>query len=328
MQRRTALIGLAGIAAGATTTTTTWAQGLVWPGATVRIVVPYGAGGGTTDPLARVFAEELGKELGTSFIVENKPGANGNIGAVLVKRAPADGSVFLFTGTGTLATNMALYKDPGFDTLKDFDPVVLVGNVPNVLVVNPSLKVNSVKEFVAYAQKNPGALTYASTGNGSSMHTAGELFSQSTHVKMLHVPYNGAGPATTDLLAGTVQAMFQLVPGIVQQVKAGKVRALAVMAARRSASLPDVPTMAEAGYPGLESSTGLGFVAPRGTSPAIAARMNAAVNTLLQRPAFRARVAEMGVEPMGGSQKEFAAFLGVEIKKWGDVVRNAGMAIE
>lgn len=326
MHRRTALIGLAGLAAG--TPPGTWAQGLVWPGATVRVIVPYAAGGGTTDPLARVFAEELGKELGASFIVENKPGANGNIGAVLVKRAPADGSVFLFTGTGTLATNLALYKDPGFDTLKDFEPVAVVGNVPNVLVVNPSLKVNSVKEFVAHAQKNPGAVSYASTGSGSSMHMAGELFDQCTHVKMLHVPYNGAGGATTDLLAGTVQAMFQLVPGIAQQVKAGKVRALAVMSSRRSASLPDVPTMAEAGYPGLESSTWLAFVAPKGTPPAITARMNVAVNTLLGREAFRARLIEMGVEPMGGTQKDFATFMSAEIRKWGDVVRKAGIAVE
>ena len=325
MQRRN-LLTFAALAAGAPLSI--WAQGLVWPGGTVRIVVPYAAGGGTTDPLARVLAEELGKDLAASFIVENKPGANGNIGAVAVKRAPADGSVFLFTGTGTLATNLALYKDPGFDTLKDFDPVVAVANVPNVLVVHPSLKANSVKEFVAYAQKNPGAVSYASTGSGSSMHTAGELFAQSTQVKMLHVPYNGAGGATTDLLAGTVQAMFQLVPGIVQQVKSGKVRALAVMSSRRSASLPDVPTMAEAGYPGLESSTWLAFVAPRGTPPAITARMNAAVNALLGREAFRARLIGMGVEPMGGTQQDFGAFMATEIRKWGEVVRKAGIAID
>ena len=325
MHRRTVL-SLAGLAAAVPPAS--WAQGLAWPRGVVRILVPFAAGGGTTDPLARVFAEELGKELSASFIVENKPGANGNIGAVAVKRSPADGSVFLFAGTGTLATNMALYKDAGFDTVKDFEPVAIVGSVPNVLVVNPALKVDTVKEFVAYAQKNPGAISYASTGVGSSMHTAGELFSQVTRVKMLHVPYNGAGGATSDLLGGSVQAMFQLVPGIAPQVKAGKVRALAVMAGRRSPSLPDVPTMAEAGYPGLESSTWLAFMAPKGTPPAITARMNAAVNALLARPAFRARLTEMGVEPKGSTQSEFAGFLASEIRKWGDVVRHAGIVVD
>jgi len=298
-----------------------------WPSKTVTIVVPFGAGGGTTDPLARMLAEELGKMLGATFVVDNKPGANGNIGAAYVKNAPPDGHVFLFTGAGTMATNLALYKTLPFHPQKDFEPVIVVGNVPNILVVNPSIPVNNVKEFVEYLKKNPGA-NFGTTGNGSSMHTAAELFRQSTQTTMTHVPFNGAGPATTSLLSGEVPIMFQLVPGIAAQVKANKVKALAVMGPKRSAALPDVPTMAEAGFPKIESTTWLCFVAPKGTPKTVVDSLNGAVNKILAQPAFRERLAGMGVEPMGGTPEQFATFLDAEIKKWGEVVRNAGVVIE
>ncbi len=265
--------------------------------------------------------------LGGSFVVENKPGANGNIGAAYVKGAPPDGHVVLFTGAGTMATNLALYKSLPFHPQKDFEPVIVVGNVPNILVVHPSIPANNVKEFVEYVRKNPGA-NFGTTGNGSSMHTAAELFRQSTQTTMTHVPFTGAGPATTALLAGEVPIMFQLVPGIAAHVKANKVKALAVMAPKRSAALPDVPTMAEAGFPSLVSTTWLCFAAPKGTPKVVVDSLNGAVNKILAQPAFRERLAGMGVEPMGGTPAEFATFLDAEIKKWGEVVRGAGVVIE
>lgn len=304
------------------------AQKSAWPSAPVQIVVPFGAGGGTTDPLARMIAEELGKQMGANFVVLNKPGANGNIGAAFVKRSSPDGLTLLFTGAGTVAVNPALYKDPGFDTKADFEPVVVVGSVANILVVNPSLPVKNVQEFVEYAKANPGKLTYGTSGNGSSMHMAAELFAQHTGISMVHAPYNNAATPTTDLVGGNIQAMFQLVPGISEFVKNQKVNALAVMSANRSPRLPDVPTMAEAGFPGLESSTWLCMMAPKGTPSEIVNQLNAEVNKLLQQPAFRERIIAMGIEPMGGSVAEFSSFLDTEIQKWGDVVKAAKISVE
>ena len=304
------------------------AQTPPWPNGPVRLVVPFGAGGGTTDPLARIVAEELSKQLGATFVVENKPGANGNLGAVFVKQSAPNGQTLLFTGAGTLATNPAMYKNPGFSTRADFEPVVVVGNVSNILVVNPSIPAQDVKEFVEYLKKAPDKVSFGSTGNGSSMHTAGELFRQKTSTTMVHVPYNAAGPATTDLISGNIQAMFQLIPGISAFVANKKVKALAVMSPRRSPILPDVPTMAEAGYPGLESYTWLCIVAPKGTPKAVVDRLNEGVNKLLAQPAFRERLIAMGVEPMGGTAAEFSVFLDAEIKKWGEVVKNANIAVE
>jgi len=304
------------------------AQAGAWPNGPVRLVVPFGAGGGTTDPLARIVAEELGKLLGASIVVENKPGANGNLGAVFVKRSPANGQTLLFTGAGTLATNPAMYKDPGFSTRADFEPVAVVGNVSNILVVNPSIPAQNVKEFVDYLKKNPDKVSFGSTGNGSSMHTAGELFRQKTLTSLTHVPYNAAGPATTDLINGNIQAMFQLVPGISGFVKNGRVKALAIMSPRRSPILPDVPTMAEAGFSDLESYTWLCIMAPKGTPKAVVDRLNEGVNKLLAQPAFRERLVAMGVEPMGGTAAEFSTFLDSEIKKWGEVVKAAQISVE
>ena len=318
-----ALASALALIAGAAT-----AQTAPWPSAPVQIVVPFGAGGGTTDPLARIIAEELGKQLGASFVVSNKPGANGNLGAVFVKRAAPDGLTLLFTGAGTLATNPAMYKDPGFDTKADFEPVVVVGSVANILVVTPSIPARTVTEFVEYLRKSPDKVSFGSTGNGSSMHTAGELFRQRTGTSMVHVPYNAAGLATTDLLSGNIQAMFQLVPGITQFIANKKVNALAVMSPQRSPILPDVPTMAEAGFPGMESYTWLCLMAPKRTPKAVIDRINEAVNKLLAQPAFRERLIAMGVVPMGGTPAEFAVFLDSEIKKWGEVVRSAKIVVD
>lgn len=325
MNRRALLAVAAGLAIAPIAST---AQTTPWPNGPVRLVVPFGAGGGTTDPLARIVAEELSKQLGATFVVENKPGANGNLGAVYVKQSAPNGQTFLFTGAGTLATNPAMYKNAGFNTKADFEPVVVVGNVSNILVVNPSIPAQSVKEFVEYLKKAPDKVSFGSTGNGSSMHTAGELFRQKTATTMVHVPYNAAGPAVTDLVSGNIQAMFQLIPGISAFVANKKVKALAVMSPHRSPVLPDVPTMAEAGYPGLESYTWLCIVAPKGTPKAVVDRLNEGVNKLLAQPAFRDRLVAMGVEPKGGSPAEFSTFLDSEIKKWGEVVKTANISVE
>lgn len=300
-----------------------------WPaGKTIQIVVPAPGGGGTGDSIARVIAEELAKHLKTSVVIDNKPGANGNIGAAYAAQQTPDGYKLLFSWAGTLAVNPSLYKGLNFDPQKDFVPIALVADVPNILVVNNDLPAKSLAEFTAYAKANPGKLNFGSTGNGSSMHLAAELFMRETGTKMVHVPYNAPGTATTNLMAGDIQLMFQLVPGIVGQVKGGKVRAIAVMADKRSPALPDVPTTVELGAPKLLSSTWFALLAPKGTPPAIVDKVNAAVNESLQDPAVRKRLSDMGASPLGGTPKQLADHLAAETVKWGNIVRDAKIQIQ
>ena len=296
-----------------------------WPaaGKTIQLTVPAPGGGGTGDAIARVLAEELGKRLSTTFVIDNKPGANGNIGAAAAAKAPADGQHFLFSWAGTLAVSPALYKNLGFDPQKDFVPVALVADVPNILVVNNDLPARDLAEFTRYAKANPGKLSYGSTGIGSSMHLAAELFSREAGAQMVHVPYNAPGIATTNLIAGDLQLMFQLIPGIAGQVKGGKVRALAVMAPQRSPALPDVPTTVELGQPKLLSSTWFAVLAPRGTPTAVVERLNAAINEVLADPAVKKRLSDMGASTLGGTPRQLAEHLAAEIDKWGRVVRDA-----
>jgi tripartite-type tricarboxylate transporter receptor subunit TctC len=256
-------------------------------------------------------------------VIDNKPGANGNIGAAVAAQAPADGYHFLFSWAGTLAVSRALYKSPGFDAIKDFVPVGLVADVPNILVVNNDLPAKDLAEFTRYAKANPGKLSYGSTGIGSSMHLAGELFAREAGTPMLHVPYNSPGQATTNLIAGDLQLMFQLIPGIAGQVKGGKVRAIAVMATQRSPALPDVPTTAELGAPKLLSSTWFALLAPKGTPAAVVERLNSASNEVLADPAVRKRLAEMGATPLGGTPRQLSDHLAAETEKWAQVVREA-----
>jgi tripartite-type tricarboxylate transporter receptor subunit TctC len=225
------------------------AQSDTWPSKPLRIIVPANAGGGTADPVSRVFADEFTKLLGQRVFVDNRGGSNGNIGAAMAARAPNDGYTVLFSWAGTLATNISLYKNLPFDPVKDFDPVVLIGGVSNVLVVNNELPPKSLKDFTDYVRTRPGQLNYASSGNGSSMHLAGELFKKQTKTFMVHVPYNNIGQATTDLVSNQVQLMFHLITGAQGSIKSGQVRPIAVLAAQRSPVLPDVPTMKELGLP-------------------------------------------------------------------------------
>ena len=306
------------------------AQAQEWPqpGKTIQLVVPSPGGSGTGDTIARVLAEELQSRLKTTFVVDNKAGANGNIGASAAAATAGDGYHFLFSWAGTLAVNKALYKNLPFDAQKDFVPILLVADVPNILVVNNDIPAKDLADFERYAKANPGKLNFGSTGIGSSMHLAGELFMRETGAQMIHVPYNAPGTATTNLIAGEIQLMFQLIPGIAGQVKGGKVRPIAVMAPQRSPALPDVPTTAELGQPRLLSSTWFALLAPKGTSPAIVARMNALSNEILADPAVKKRLADMGASTLGGTPQQLAEHLAAETEKWARVVKDAKIAAQ
>jgi tripartite-type tricarboxylate transporter receptor subunit TctC len=301
-----------------------------WPqaGKTIQLIVPAPGGSGTGDTIARVLAEELQSRLKATFVVDNKAGANGNIGASAAAATAGDGYHFLFSWAGTLAVNKALYKNLSFDAQKDFVPILLVADVPNILVVNNDIPAKDLADFERYAKANPGKLNFGSTGIGSSMHLAGELFMRETGAQMTHVPYNAPGTATTNLIAGEIQLMFQLIPGIAGQVKSGKVRAIAVMAPQRSPALPDVPTTAELGQPRLLSSTWFALLAPKGTPPAVIARMNAVSNEILADPAVKKRLAEMGASTLGGTSQQLAEHLAAETEKWGRVVRDARISAQ
>jgi tripartite-type tricarboxylate transporter receptor subunit TctC len=298
-----------------------------WPTRTVRIVVPAGPGG-SSDPLARLVAEELGRALGQNFVVENRPGANGNIGAQSVAKAAPDGYTLLFGWTGTLVSAVTLYDAKPFHPERDFDPIVLIGSIPNIVLVNPALPASTLKALVAHAKSNPGKLNFGSTGSGSSWHLSGELLKKSEGVFMVHVPYTAPAPALTDLATNQLQVMFPGVTAAVPFVRDGRIRALAVMADRRSAALPDVPTTKELGYPKLESATWMGLLAPKGTPPDVLAKVNAAVNASLRTPAIRDRLVSLGYTPLGGSPEDFSRYMREEIVKWGEVVKFSGAKVD
>lgn len=322
--KRLALFALASLALVAQAQTGTWPAA----GKTIQIIVPAPGGGGTGDTIARVVAEELAKTLKTSVIVDNKPGANGNIGAAAAAKAAPDGYTLLFSWAGTLAVNPALYKKLGFDPMKDFEPIGLIADVPNILVINSDLPAKTLDEFIAYAKANPDKINFGSTGNGSSMHLAGELFMRDTGTKMVHVPYNAPGQATTNLIANDIQAMFQLVPGIAGQVKANRVRAIAIMSDQRSPALPDVPTMAEVGHPELLSSTWFALLAPKGTPAPILDLVNKDLNEALARPEVRKRLADLGAATLGGTREQARDHLASETAKWAKIVKDAGIELQ
>jgi tripartite-type tricarboxylate transporter receptor subunit TctC len=298
-----------------------------YPAKPVRLILPFPPAG-TVDPVTRILADVLGKGLGHNVVVENKPGANGNVGTLEAVRSAPDGYTLVAASSGTLATNPALYKSMPFDPKKDLVPVALYASVPNILVVNPSLPVTTLSEFTSHVRANPGKLNFGSSGNGSSMHLAGELYRKMSGTNMTHVPYAQVGQATNDLIGGQLQLMFQLVPGIVQHVRAGTVRAIAVLSPKRLAALPNLPTSAEAGMPGLESSAWFGILAPAGTSRAIVQKLNREINAALKDPGLLKRYADLGVETLGGSPEDFAKYLDDETRKWGEVVRFSGAKID
>ncbi len=303
-----------------------------WPTKPVKIIVPF-APGGTTDLLARAMASELSRAFGQSFIVENKTGAGGNVGADAVAKAPADGYTLLMGTVGTHGINVALYDKMPFDPVKDFAPITLVAGVPNVMVMNTekakALGINTVADFVKYAKANPGKLNMASSGNGTSIHLAGELFKSMSGTYLVHFPYRGSGPALLDLVGGTMDVMFDNLPSALPQIKAGKLKALAVTSAQRSTVLPDVPTIEEAGkLKGFDASSWFGLLAPAGTSPDIVNRIQQEVAKSLNSPAVKEKLLAQGAIPGGNSPQDFAKMIASEIKKWAQVVKASGAKVD
>jgi tripartite-type tricarboxylate transporter receptor subunit TctC len=292
----------------------------------VKIVVPFPAGG-INDILARIVAETLHATWGQSVIVENRPGAGGNIGADLVAQAEPDGYTLLAAPPGPLAINQSLYRKLSYDSTK-FVPITVLGSVPNVIVAGSHVPVNSVGELIEYAKKNPGKLTFASQGNGSTSHLTGDMFQTMTGVTLVHIPYKGEGPALTDMLGGHVDLMFGNLSASLAFHRAGKVKILAVAGPRRAASLPDVPTADEAGLPGFHSVAWFAMVAPPGTSEALSSRINRAVVDALATTKVRTKFQEQGVEPVGNSPAEMAAFVGAERERWRKIIRQAGVTVD
>ena len=297
------------------------AQG-AYPDHAVRVIVGFSAGG-TTDVVARVIAKELSDELGQSFVVENKPGAGSNIAAELVTKAAPDGYTLLMMAV-TSAINQTLYPQLKFDITRDLTAVALGAKVPNILVINPKLPITSVKELVDYANKNPGKLNFASSGSGTSIHLTGELFKLQTRIDVAHIPYKGSSPALTDLVGGQVQFMFDNMPSSWPLVQSGKLRALAVTSAKRSAAAPALPTMTELGYKDFDISSWFGLMAPAGTPAAIIDKLNAAVNKALAKPDVQKRLADLGADVQQLSPAEFSAFVRKEVDTWGPVVKSSG----
>jgi tripartite-type tricarboxylate transporter receptor subunit TctC len=291
------------------------------------LVVPFPAGG-TTDILARAAAQQLTELLGQSVVVDNRPGAAGNIGSDVVAKSPADGYTLLMGTVGTHAINPSLYSKMPYDHIKDFVPIVLVAGVPNVLVVNPALPVNSVADLIKLAKEKPGSINFASSGSGTSIHLSGELFKTMAGVDMTHVPYKGSAPAITDLMGGQVQIMFDNLPSSLQQIKAGKLRAIAVTSLKRAPALPNVPTISESGLPGFEASSWFGILAPAGTPASVVTRINAEVNKWLQSADAREKLLAQGAEAAGGSPEQFAAFIRSETDKWAKVVKASGAKVD
>jgi len=301
------------------------AQG--YPNRPIKLVVPFPAAG-TTDILARAAAQKLTESLGQAVVVDNRSGAGGNIGSDLVAKSTPDGYTLLMGTVGTHAINPSLYAKMPYDHIKDFVPVVLVASVPNVLVVNLDLPVNSVADLIKLAKAKPGAINFASSGSGTSIHLSGELFKTMAGVDMTHVPYKGSSPALTDVMGGQVQVMFDNLPSSLALIKAGKLRAIAVTSMVRAPALPNVPTINESGLPGFEASSWFGVLAPAGTPAPIVARINAEVNKWLQSADAREKLLAQGAEAAGGSPEQFAAFIRSETEKWAKVVKASGAKVD
>ena len=301
------------------------AQG-VYPSKPINIVVPFSAGG-TTDILARIVGQYLGEELGQPVIIDNRPGAGGNIGGMAAARAAADGYT-LFMGTvGTHAINAALYSKMPFDPIKDFAPLSRVATVPNLLVANPAQPFKTVKELIAYAKANPGKVNFGSSGSGSSVHLSGELFKSMAKVDMVHVPYKGSAPAMTDLLGNQISVMFDNMPSAIQHVRSGKLRPIAVTTAKRSPELPDVPTIAEAGVPGYEATSWFGMWAPVKTPADVQQKIHAALVKVLKNPAVIKKIEDQGGDVVIDTQAQFDAYIKAEAAKWGKVVKESGAQV-
>lgn len=314
-----ALAGLAGMAAAQTAP--------VWPAAKpVRVVVAFTAGG-TTDILARQVTQQLGEKLKQQFVIDNKPGAGGNLGTELVVRAAPDGYTLIVNSVGPIAVNPSLYRALPYNPLTDLVPMVQIADVPNVLVVHPSVPARSMEEFLAYAKANPGVLNYGSTGIGTSSHLSSFMLAKRAGFEATHIAYKGAD-ALRDLLAGRIQFMFATIPSVMPHITAGKLRPIAVSSLQRSRSMPDVPTVAAAGFPGFEAGSWFGFFAPKGTPQAVIDQINRAVNEVIKVPTVEQQMIAQGADPVGGTPEQFGQFVQREYEKWKLIVQESGARAE
>ena len=301
------------------------ARAQTYPSRPVHWIVGFPPGG-ATDIIARLMGQWLSERLGQSFVIDNRPGAGSNIGTEVVTHAPADGYTVLMMSAAQ-PINATLYEHLNYNFIRDIAPVASISREPNLMVVHPSVPANTVPEFIAYAKANPGKLTMASSGNGTIVHVSGELFKMMTGVSMLHVPYRGAGPAVTDLIAGQVQVMFATMPSSIEYVRAGKLRALAVTSATRSAALPDVPTVAEY-VPGYEATAVYGCGAPKNTPTEIVDKLNRTINAILDDAKVKARLADLGGTALAGSPADYAKLLVETTEKWAKVIRAANIKVD
>ena len=297
-----------------------------YPTKPITMVVPFPPGG-PTDLVARVLAQKIGEQMGQSVLVDNRGGANGNIGAAYVAKAPADGYTILYN-TSSITLSPSLYKNVPYDVSKDFLPVASVAVVPLGLVVNPSVPANTVAEFVAYAKANPGKLSYGSAGNGNVTHLGAFQFVQANGLEATHVPYKGSAPADVDLVGGQIQFMTDTVNSVMPFVRDKRLKMLAVTTGKRMALFPDVPTLAESGMPGFEVGAWQGVMAPAGTPPAVVTRLNAEIVAALKTPAVRERLALQGAEPLGSTPAEYGDYVQKELRRWAGVVKATGVTLD
>lgn len=323
MLKTSALLSVAAFASACAVMSQAAAQS-GYPNRPIRLIVPAAPGGGT-DFTARAIGQHLSESIGQTVIVDNRPGAAGNIGVEIAAKANPDGYTLVMPIT-SFPINPSLYSKLPFDTVKDFSPIVLASSAPLLIVVNPSVQAKSVSELIALAKAKPGQLNYANSGNGTTAHLAGELLKKMAGVSIVSVPYKGGGPAVLDLIAGRVQIYFSTIPAAINQVKAGKLRALAVSTTDRVGLIQDIPTVAESGLPGFEVVGWFGIFVPAGTPKPVIARLNRDINTALRAPDTQQRFAAHGLIPGGGSPEELGKFLRSEMTKWGKLIREVGIA--
>ncbi len=320
-----ALRGLAFVALGIVGAS--MAQAQTFPSRSVTIVSPYQAGG-TSDIISRLLAQKLGDLWKQSVIVENRPGANGSVGVLAVARGPADGHTLLAVASSALTLNPLLYRSLGYDVSRDLAPVTRTGSVPNVVVVHPSVPAKTIGELVALTKAKPSSLNYASQGNGSNGHLNGEMFRQLTGADMVHVPYKGSAPAVADLISGHVQVMFDNLPSVLEQIRAGQLRALAVTTAQRAETLPDVPTMAEAGVAGFETSAWFAVLVAKGTPEPLRADLEKAIVQALGDAELRGKLAQVGITALGDGSAAMVQRIDAETRVWREVIQRAKISIE
>lgn len=325
-RRRHMIAVAAALCAGPLLHTTVHAQDQ-WPSKPIRLIMPF-TPGGVTDTSGRLIAENLGKRLGQQVVVDNKPGASGNIGTALAKAAPADGYTLVLGFDGTMVINPHVFSKLPFDTVKDFTPVGKIGDATLILVANPDVPVKGLADVIALSKSRPGGLSFGTSGTGGTPHIAGELLKLRTGANLTHVPYKGGGQAMTDVLGGTIPLVYTAVAGAHGHVKSGKLKALAVSSAQRTSALPDVPTFVESGVPDFVVNSWVGLLAPAGTPAAVVTRLNAELNAVLNDATVREKLRVMGIEPAPGTPEQYRDEIRRDLDRYGAVVKSAGISVE